>query len=307
MELTWLMRLRIAGAMGVGVLLLGLGAWGLIEPSVPGGAITIHAGDISVLDGVICMALAFGAGFVAYFAAWPYGAEIAVLAAPAGLGLWALKSGDMAGLLRLNTALKINETFVQRQALLSVMKWEGLFWLAVVGAGFAGVKVAERLAKAKKPVDDDEIGNVNTRNVLNVVTALIVTVVIAYFALGVFAQDVRMFDNTELQSVTGQPGRGQTAFAVVVSFAIAAYIAKWVLNVSYVWPAFAACGIGYYSMWLSAKADVLEHMLEAWPEAFFARSVCAILPLQLVAFAGIGSVAGYWLAIRYVYWRKHGG
>jgi hypothetical protein len=306
MELTWFMKLRIAGVMAVGVLLLGLGAWGLIEPSVPAGAITIIGADISVVDGAICIALAFAAGVIGYFAAWPYGAEIGVLAAPAGLGFWAFRTGDMAGLLRLNTALTIDETVVQRQALLSVMKWEGLFWLAVVGAGFAGVKAAERLAKAKKPVGDDEIGNVNTHNVLNVITALIVTVVIAQFALGVFAQDVRMFDNTELQSVTGQPGRGQTAFAVVVSFAIAAYIVKWVLNVSYVWPALAACGIGCYSMWLSAKADVLEHMLEAWPEAFFARSVCAILPLQLVAFAGIGSVAGYWLAIKYVYWRKHG-
>ncbi len=305
MELTWLMRLRIAGAMAVGVLLLGLGAWRLIEPSVPGGAITIHAGDISVLDGVICMMLAFGAGFVAYFAAWPYGAEIAVLAAPAGLGLWALKSGDMAGLLRLNTAVTIDETILWRQRLFSVMRWEGVFWLAVVGAGFAGVKVAEGLAKAKKPVGDDEIGNTTTGNVLNIAVAVIATVVIAQFALGVFAQDVRMFDS-ELGTVVGQPGRGQTAFAVVVSFAIAAYVAKWILNVSYVWPAIAACGIGYYSMWISAKADILKHMLEAWPEVFFARSVCGILPLQLVAFAGIGSVAGYWLAIKYVYWRKHG-
>ncbi len=305
MELTWLMKLRIAGAMAVGVLLLGLGAWGLIEPSVPDGAITVTAGDISVVDGAICMALAFGAGVIGYFAAWPYGAEIGVLAAPAGLGFWAFRTGDMAGLLGLNTALKINDTVVQRQALLSVMKWEGLFWLAIVGAGFAGVKAAQKLAKAKKPVSDEEIGNVNTRNVLNVVTALLVTVVVALFALGVFAQDVRMFDS-KLGSVTGQPGRGQTAFAVIVSFAIAAYIAKWVLNVSYVWPALAACGIGYYSMWLSAKGDVLKHMLEKWPEVFFARSVCGILPLQLVAFAGIGSVAGYWLAIKYLYWRKHG-
>ena len=305
MELTWLMRLRIAGAMAAGVLLLGLGAWVLIEPSAPAGAITIIAGDISVVDGAICIAIAFGAGVIGYFAAWPYGAEIGVLAAPAGLGFWALRTGDMAGLLRLNTAPGIDETIVQRQALLSVMKWEGLFWLAVVGAGFAGVKAAERLAKAKKPVDDYEIGNVNTHNVLNVATALIMTVVIAQFALGVFAQDVRMFDS-ELGTVVGQPGRGQVAFAVVVSFAIAAYVVKWVLNVSYVWPTLAAGGIGYYSMWLSGKADVLKHMLQTWPEAFFARSVCGILPLQLVAFAGIGSVAGYWLAIKYVYWRKHG-
>ena len=102
--------------MAVGVVLLGLGAWRFIEPSVPAGAITITAGDISVVDGAVCIALAFGAGFLAYFAAWPYGAEIGVLAAPAGLGLWALRSGDMTGLLRLNTMLDIQETVVRRQA-----------------------------------------------------------------------------------------------------------------------------------------------------------------------------------------------
>ena len=299
------MRLRIACAMAVGVVLLGLGAWRLIEPSVPAGAITITAGDISVVDGAVCIALAFGAGFLAYFAAWPYGAEIGVLAAPAGLGLWALRSGDMTGLLRLNTMLDIQETVVRRQALFSVMKWEGLFWLAVVAAGFGGVKVAAMLAKAKKPVDDEEIGNTNTRNVLNVAVALVAVVVITQFALGVFAQDVRWFDS-ELDSVTGQPGRGQVAFAVVVSFAIAAFVGKWILNVSYVWPAITACVVVYYSMWISSKADVLEHMLEAWPEVFFARSICAVLPVQFVAFGAIGSVAGYWLAIKYVYWRKHG-
>jgi len=305
MELTWLMRLRIAGAMAAGVLLLGLCAWRLIEPSVPDGAITITAGDISVIDGAICLALAFCAGAIGYFAAWPYGVEVGVLAAPAGLGLWGLWTGDMAGLLRLNTALTIDKTIVQRQALLGVMRWEGFFWLAIVGAGFAGVKAAEGLAKAKKPVGDDKIGNVNTRNVLNVATALIATVVIAQFALGVFAQDVRMFDS-ELGTVVGQPGRGQVAFAALVSFAIAAFVAKWILNVSYVWPAIATCGIGYYSMWISGKGDVLKHMLETWPDAYFARSVCGILPLQMVAFGAIGSVVGYWLAIKYVFWRKHG-
>ncbi len=211
----------------------------------------------------------------------------------------------MSGLLRLNTALTIDDTILERQALLSVMRWEGVFWLAIVGAGYAGVKVAERLVKAKKPVDDEKIGNVNSRNVLNVVTALIATFVIAQFALAVLAQDVRMFDS-ELGTVVGQPGRGQVAFAVVVSFAIAAFVVKWVVNVSYVWPGLAACGVGFYSMWLSGKGDVLKHMVETWPDAYFARSVCGILPLQMVAFGAIGSVAGYWLAIKYVYWRKHG-
>jgi len=305
MELTWPMRLRIAGAMAVGILLLGVGAWRLIEPSVPAGAVTIHAGDISIIDGVICAALAFVAGFLAYFAAWPYGMQIAVLAAPAGLAFWAMKSGDMAGLLALNSGLSVDETIPLRQALYSVMKWEALFWMVIAGAGFAGVKTAGLLVKAPKPSHDTDIGDSNTGNVINIVVAVITTIVIAQFALGIFAQDVRMFDS-QLGTVVGQPGPGQIAFAVLVSFGIAAFVAKWLLGVNYVWPSLASCGLAFYAMWVSSKSDVLQHMLQTWPAAFFPRSICAILPLQLVAFAAIGSVGGYWLAIKYVYWRKYG-
>lgn len=115
MELTWLMRIRIAAAMGAGMLLIGLAAWPLVAPAVPGGAITIQAGDISVLDVVIVAALAFAAGFLAYFAAWPYGSDIAVLAAPAGLALWAVRSGSMSDLLRMNMGLSAEETIAMRR------------------------------------------------------------------------------------------------------------------------------------------------------------------------------------------------
>lgn len=299
------MRGRIAAAMGVGMVLIGMTAWPLVAPSVPDGAITVQAGDISILDGVVFVALGLAAGFVGYFAAWPYGADIAVLAAPAGLALWAVRSGSMASLLRINMGLTAEETLAMRQGVFAAMRWEGLLWAAVVAAGFAGVQAAAMLIPAARPVKDEEIGNVNTRNPLNIATALIAAGVIAHFAVGVFAQDVRMFDG-ELGSVVGQPGRAQIAFAVMVSFGIAAFVAKRVLDVSYVVSALASCGLAFYGVWLSAKRDVLEHMIGSWPEAFFSRSVCAVLPIQFVAFGAIGAVIGYWLAIKFAYWRKHG-
>ncbi|HPD48234.1 MAG TPA: hypothetical protein P5279_15850 [Anaerohalosphaeraceae bacterium] len=305
MELTWLMRIRIAAAMGAGMLLIGLAAWPLVAPAVPGGAITIQAGDISVLDVVIVAALAFAAGFLAYFAAWPYGSDIAVLAAPAGLALWAVRSGSMSDLLRMNMGLSAEETIAMRQDLFFIMRWEGLLWLAVAAAGYAGVRLAAGIIPAGKPVNDAEIGNTNTRNPLNIMTALIASVVIGSFAMGIFAQDVRMFDS-ELGSVIGQPGKAQIGFAVVVSFGIAAFVAKRLLDVSWIVPALASGAVAFYGIWLSAKRDVLEHMVESWPEAFFARSVCAVLPIQFAAFGAIGAVIGYWSAIKYAHWRKHG-
>lgn len=291
--------------MGAGLLLIGIAAWPLVAPSVPHGAITVQAGDISVLDGVVFAALAFAAGFLAYFAAWPYGADIAVLAAPAGLAMWAVRSGSMASLLRINMDVSAEGTLALREKAFAGMQWESLLWIAIVAVGFAGVQAAAWLVPATKPVKNEDIGNVNTRNPLNLVTAGIAAFVIALFAMGIFAQDVRMFDS-ELGSVVGQPGRAQIAFAVVVSFGLAAFVVKRFLDVSYIVPAAASCALAYYGIWLSAKPDVLAHMIEAWPEAFFSRSVCAVLPIQFVAFGVIGAVAGYWVAIKFLYWRKHG-
>lgn len=306
MELTWFMRLRIAAAMLVGILLIGIIAWPLVTPAVPRGAITLSAGDISLLDAVICAFLALVSGFVAYFAAWPYGSEIAPLAAPAGIAVWAVRSGSMAYLLRINNALTVSETVGKRQDLYAVLKWEPLFWLALVAAGYVGVRLAARFFKATPPPPEKEIDASDKYSVFAVLTAILVTVVVAYFAMGVFAQGVRMSDSSELRTVVGQPGKAQIAFALIVSFGAAAFVAKKFLDVNYVFPAIAACGLGFYSMWVAAKPDVLEHMLQTWPEAFFAKSVSAVLPIQLVSFGVIGAVAGYWIAIKYAWWRKHG-
>jgi hypothetical protein len=254
---------------------------------------------------VICAALALAAGFIGYFLSWPYGAEIAPLAAPAGIAVWAFKSGDMASLLRVNTALTLDDTIAKRQAVYAILKWECLFWLALVACGYLGVRLAAKLFKAERPAPEKQIPNSNTSNALAIVTALIATVVIAQFAMTIFAQDVRKFDS-ELGTVIGQPGSGQIAFALILSFAAAAFVAKHFLDVNYIYPAIAACGLGFYGVWIATKPDVLQHMIQSWPEAFFSRSTSAVLPVQMIAFASIGAVVGYWGAVKYAYWRKHG-
>ena len=211
----------------------------------------------------------------------------------------------MASLLRINTALTLNDTVAKRQALYAVLKWESIFWLAIVAAGYLGVRLAAKFFKATQPTPEKEIDKSNTTSVLAILTAVLVTVIVAYFAMGIFAQDVRMFDS-EIQKVVGQPGTAQIAFALIIAFGAAAFVAKQFLDVSYVFPAIAACGLGFYAMSIAGKPDVLEHMIIAWPEAVFAKSVSAVLPVQLVSFAAIGSIAGYWIAIKYAYWRRHG-
>jgi len=133
MELSLLMRLRIAAAMATGIILIGVLGWSIAGHDEPFGAVSLSAGSITSGDLIYLVVLAFLSGFIGYFLSWPYGREIGILAAPSGLAVLALRTGSMAGLMQLNPSL------AQREALFATLKWEPVFWLAIVAAGFVGV------------------------------------------------------------------------------------------------------------------------------------------------------------------------
>lgn len=298
MELSWLMRLRIAASVATGAILIGILA-PLGTPPEPFGAVSLTAGTISFGGTITLAALAVLAGFIAYFLSWPYGREIGILAAPSGLAIWAVRCGSMTSLVR------INPTIAQRQALFATLKWEPLFWLAIVAAGFAGVLVGQKILCPKpEPDKTQEKSNSKSKIYLNAAIALVGSVLIAQFCISILAQDVRIFDN-KLGSVLAQPAVGQIVFAVFVSFGIAAFVVKKFLNVSYICPTVASALVTAFAVSAYVKQDVLQHLVQHWPAVFFSHAVTSILPVQMVAFGSLGSIAGYWLAVRYNYWRKH--
>lgn len=291
-------RISIAAAMVVGTILLGIGAWSLIRPPDPLGAVTVLTGGISFVDTIICVILSFAAGLLAYFASFPYGRQIGPIAAPTGLAVWGILSGDMTSL------IGVNHTLAQRQNLYAILKWEGFLWLIIIAAGYYGVIIAERLSKAKQTRPKTEKAhNSRLNKALNIATALIVTTVIAQFGINIFAQDVRMLDS-KLGSIVGQPEVGQIAFAVLLSFGITGFITKKFLDADYTLGAVAAAISTAVAVIISAKTDVLTHMVNTWPVAFFPRATSAVLPLQFIAFGALGSIAGYWIAVKYTTWRK---
>ena len=298
MELSWLMRLRIAASVATGAILIGILA-PLGTPPEPFGAVSLTAGTIGFGGTITLAALAVLAGFIAYFLSWPYGREIGILAAPSGLAIWAVRCGSMTSLMRLNL------TVAQRQALFATLKFEPLFWLAIVAAGFAGVLVGQKILCPKpEPDKTQEKSNSKSNIYLNAAIALVGSVLIAQFCISILAQDVRIFDN-KLGSVLAQPAVGQIVFAVFVSFGVAAFVVKKFLNVSYICPTVASALVTAFAVSAYVKQDVLQHLVQHWPAVFFSNAVTSILPVQMVAFGTLGSIAGYWLAVRYNYWRKH--
>ncbi len=295
MELTSINKLRIAAVAALGIVVLGLLAWPLAAPADP--LAPVRAWSISPSGTLALLVLAFALGFVGYFIAWPHGREIGILAVPFGLTIWAGRSGPMRVLTQ---ALRQPD---EREALAFSLRFEPVYWLLVVAAGFAGVLLAQRLRTPSLPPADETPtgGRHSTGTYLTVAIALAGTVVISNFLLGVFAQDVATSRNV----APSQPPVGQIIFAVVAAFAVAAFLVKKFANLSYLWPALAsACVIGFAQLFHDG-AQVLRQFAETRPPTSFPHSTLAILPIQLVALGTLGSILGYWLAVRYDWWRKH--
>ncbi len=294
MELSLVMRLRIAAAVATGVVLIGILAWPLAASSEP--LTAVRASDIGPGGAITLVVLAFLTGLIAYFVSWPYGREIGILAAPSGLAVWAVRCGSMT------TLIQLNPTEAQRQALLTTLKWDSIFWLAVVAAGFAGVLLGQKILSSPRPDEAQEKTDSKPIKYLNPIIALVGSALIAQFCIRIFAQDVKVIDTS---SVVAQPSVGQIVFAVLLSFKLAAFVVKKFLDVSYIWPTIATVLVTTVAISSYAKQDVLQYFVKTWPAAFFANSVISILPVQMVAFGTLGSIAGYWMAVRYKYWRKH--
>jgi hypothetical protein len=297
MELSWPMKLRIAAAAGVGVVLIGIAGWPLVAPAEPFGIVS--AATVSLGGAISLAALAFSAGLLAYFVSWPYGRQIAVLAVPSGLALWAVRCGNMAAM------MQMKPTVGQRLQILTALKYEPVFWLAIVAAGFLAVWVGRKISSQKAGTAQTQKNSKWWLNMgLSAAVAVVFSVLIGRFCIGILAADVRIFDS-KLGSAAAQPAVGQIVFAVLVSFGLAGFAVKKFLNAGYIWPIISAAFITAFVNATYVKQDILAHFAGRLPAVFFPHPVLCILPVQMVAFGTLGSIIGYWLAIRYNYWRKH--
>ncbi len=297
MELSWINKLRVSLVAALGIIVIGIFCWPLAVPQDP--MAPVRCASVGFAGTIVLMVVAFVVGAVAYFVSWPHGREMGILAVPFGLCLWGLRSGPMAVL---NQAAN---TVPKRTAVLNSLLLEPLYWLLIVAVGFVGVLAAQQLVrKLKGGTLADEIAKAKSRLTSRMVTTLLmavfVSVIVAQFFLSATAKDIPPFDNI----VATQPPSGQIAFAVIVAFAAAAFVTKHFLGLSYLLPAVAAVFIVPFAQVAYNRGGHLDSAMMQ-PATFFTNSTLAILPLQLVAFGALGSVIGYWMALRYRYWRTH--
>jgi hypothetical protein len=281
-----LTRIRTTAALIIGVVLVGWLGWPLIRPADPLGAISLVDGRITAITILSICGLAFAAGFLSYMVSWPKGSLTAPLAAPAGMAVWAFASGDMRIL------LLYNDTLAERQQVYSALGWEGLFWLLPVLAGLLGVLCGWTFQNRDKLSPPSIKSLTADAKPFWLAASFIAAIIIAKILIEVLAQNVRHAD-PKLGSVIGQPGKGQIAFAVFVAFLAAGMAAKYFAKTTYIIPTLSIAVVVYLAMHYAAGPAVLEAMAQNWAPAYFAKAICAILPLQMVTFGALGAFAGY--------------
>ena len=297
MELSWLTRIKVAAVLSLGIIVWGVGIWHFIVIKDPMGAVTL-SGNITVTHIAIMAGIAFAAGFAAYFIGWPYGREIGILAVPSGLAAWAIRSGDMAEIMRTHADI------AQRQELYRSLGWEGIVWFAIAAAGYCGVMIAAKLIPSSGVPAEIHPPTSKSKTVVRDIFALVAATMVAAAGISMLAKDVAFNDKT-LGIVLGQPANRQIAFAAVVSFGLAAFVVKRFWEASYIWPAIATVIVSFVAMNLAGSGGTPDYMTSNWPANFFSQPMYAILPIQIISFGVIGSVIGYWLAVRFKYWQTH--
>jgi hypothetical protein len=300
MELTWINKLRIAAVAALGVIVIGLLAWPLAAPADP--MSPVRAWGIGPLGTVTLLILALGVGFAGYFIAWPHGREIGILAVPFGLLVWAGRSGPMRVLTQASSQPD------QREALASSLRFEPLYWLLIVAAGFAGVLLAQRLRERVRaeggnlPAKDGTNEKATpTLSFLPAASAVVAAALLGHYLVGVFAQNTTASHNT----ATTQPHIGQIIFAVAAAFAVVGFLIKKFTDLSYIWPAIGSALVTGFAELVYGNAQLVRQFAETRPATFFPHSSLTILPVEFVVLGTLGSILGYWMAVRYEWWRKN--
>lgn len=286
----WLLRLRILGSMAVGAILIGFLLWPRIAPVDPFGPVTLFGGLFSPSDVILSALAALIAGAGGCLIAYPFGNVIGLLAVPAGLTVWALRGGTMRLL------LLSHSTVQQRLEIYHFLRLEPLFWIVLLLFGAAGVWLASKVIQPKIDILTQDPQKSNS-NWTSMIVAVLASVVIVMLTIGLFAQDVS-YPDAQIGKVTGQPGTRQVAFAVLASFAVAGFLIKLFLDCDHYLAVAAGPILYFFVISKTCNPQMMQYMSENWAIAYFPNALSAILPIQLIAVAPIGALAGQWLAVK---------
>jgi hypothetical protein len=285
-EQHWKDKLRMGAVLTLGAAVIGIFCWPLASPNAKPEALTFFCSCVSVTDALIILLAAFVTGAAAYFIGYPNGRYTAVAAVPVGLGIWALRSGTMSTLLAYNNEIE------QHRLIYMSLRWEGVFWFIVVAAGYAGVKAASRLCGDNA---DSRLTAQKKQQTADIALPLVVTSAIAWPLVNIFAQSPKI-PTTDLGIIYSQPHQAQIAFALLAGFGVAGFLVRKFMKVRIEIPAISTVLFSLAAAIYCGRDSILA-VSENMPAAFFKYPICAILPIQIIAFGTLGVLIGYAIAV----------
>lgn len=293
MELSWVSKIRIILVMALGGVVIGLLNWHAAKPDDPSGLVSLQ--NLSVFQGLLLLAIGAVLGFIGFFVAWPYGCEIGLLAAPSGLAIWALRSASISKTLALMPDVQA------RQDLFASMRFESLYWLAVVYAGWCGVQLARKVRPNPTLPILETLPKTERTPFIYKGLAIVVSLVVGTFLLSVFAQDIPLNHGATLN----QPPARQMALGIFLSFGVTAFLVGHFLRLDYHW-VMPALVLAYLASSVAfTKTETLTHLSQTSPSLSLPSTILFALPIFIVSFGSLGAIWGHWASIRFHYWRVH--
>jgi hypothetical protein len=292
-EVQWRIRLRLTIAFSVGAVIIGMLPWGFAKPDDPLMPFSILTSGINFQNILLLILLLAVSVVITYFLCRPYSFEFACVTIPAGIGVWTFRSGEMANILQ--GFSKVSD----RVQIYSAMRWGVLLWLGFILLGIIIALLLKKITTGK--VNLQEFG-ISKTSITSIILAVVFSVIISNFLIGIFARDVSLFDS-KTGSVVAQPPNIQIAFALILSFGITAYLTKFYLDVNYIWIIFSAAALLFITYTKYANSDEIVYITNTFPAVFFPGSVKSILPIQMMIFSTMGAGGGYWMAVRYKLWK----
>ena len=293
MEVPGAMKLRIGIITLLSSAIIGFWLWPCFAGATEFDPVifyTIQSGFPMVLIAVpVCMLLSY----VCYLLAFPNGKEMAIVAVPVGLSVAAIRSSGITTLLsRMSDQQELQKLF-------SLLKFESAFWILLVLSGYTGIWLAEKSIASSAQIEGETTLRKKSPNALLV---LAVNLAIAYFGIIILCQNSHIFDST-MRTITLQPTNGQIAFALLISFGLAAFVCKRFLNAGYFYTFMATAILSIAAATLISKG-LNDPVYQKLPVYFMSNPLRGIVPVQMVAFGSLGGICGYWYAVLYEKWQR---
>lgn len=306
-------KLRVGIVLLMSLLVFFLIGWPAVKPAHQAQPLTILFHDAPIQVILKLAAVVLLVSILALVLAGPFRSQIAAVAVPAGLCVWAVLSQGIDSLLRANPSAADRTSMYYRFAL------EACIWFLAVLLGLFMARIAAGICPAPDANTDTAalksaktgllkgfpLGNPSVRLLL----AFLLSCAVAIVLLKVLARSGTAWHGLQSPTrVATAPAMKQAIFATATAFGLGVFGAHQLFNVrltTFIPVPLVLAVLAYLN---AARQATIQPLTDAAASFVPASSAFAtILPLHYIAVGSLAVLAGYWFSVRAHRLRQHIG